>query len=312
MRSITRVPDAYDFWVEFLRSLYDIRPESIISDEDAKTFDSLADEGLDTILSDFSLVIRSGDISLRNRRLSEIIDLCLSTRRLDMCRRVLFLTVPRDQSADWVPDILSPNYVSQLRSTLRDHAMEVYHKPFSDFFRAVIGCYLHHVLGPFSSGALRRICGSCSVCSALDDFMASPKLTQAHFVGARTHTAHLQTHLMPATDIVSFYSIADTAVAGGNVMIVNKKQDSAVDTQWRSRRNRALDFLQSIGDLPIIERIMGRRYNDVLLALDGKALFIHLEDGSRTGNPSPARKLAIHHLVQGRWVATSLTDGPSS
>ncbi|KAJ7149059.1 hypothetical protein C8R43DRAFT_1007990 [Mycena crocata] len=311
MRSITRVPNAYDFWVEFLRSLYTIRPESTNSDEDVQTFDSLADEGLDTILSDFSLLVRSGDISLRNRRLSEIIDLCLATRRLDMCRRVLFITVPRNQSADWVPDILSPLYIPNLRSTLTDHGMEVYHKPFSDFFRAVIGCYLHHVLGAFSGG-LRKLCGSCNVCSALDDFLMSAKLTQAHFVGSKSHTSHLQTHLMGSSDILSYYSIQDAAVVGGNVLIVDKHRDSDVDPQWRSRKNRAMEFLATIGEMPLIERIMGKRYNDVLLALDGKAHFIHLEEGSRTGTQSPTRGLAIHHMMQGRWVATSVADVHSS
>jgi len=297
--------------VEFLRSLFAIRNECITSDEDQKVFDSLADEGLDTILSDFSLIVRSGDISLRNRRLSEIIDLCLSTRRLDMCRRVLFMTVPRDQSADWVPDILSPLYIPQLRRTLHDHGMQVYHRPFDDFFRAVIGCYLHHVLGPFHGG-LRSICGMCNVCSALDEFVLSPKLTQAHFVGAKTHTTHLQTHLTGAADILSFYCISDPAVVGGHVLIVDKHRDSEVDLQWRSRKNRAMEFLATIGELAIIERIMGRRYNDVLLALDGKLHFAHLEDGSRAGTQSPGRGIAIHHLLQGRWVATSLTDSESS
>ncbi|KAJ7494477.1 hypothetical protein B0H11DRAFT_2277207 [Mycena galericulata] len=308
MRSVTRIPNAYDFWVEFLRSLYTIRPESISSDEDAKVFDSLADEGLDTILSDFSLLVRSGDISLRNRRLSEIIDLCLSTRRLDMCRRVLFMTVPRDQSADWVPDILSPLYVPHLRRTLHDHGMEVYHKPFSDFFRAVIGCYLHHVLGPFQGG-LRSLSEGCNVCSALDDFVLSPKLTQAHFVGAKTHTTHLQTHLGGAADILSFYSITDPAVVGGHILIVDKHRDAEVDLQWRSRKNRAMEFLATIGDLSVIERIMDTRYNDVLLALDGKTHFAHLEVGPpRAGSQSLGRGIAIHHLLQGRWVATSLSD----
>ncbi|KAF7359147.1 WW domain-containing protein [Mycena sanguinolenta] len=308
MPSITRVPKAYDFWMEFLRSVYALRPEYTNSEEDASTFNSLSDEGLDTIISDFTLVTRSGDITTRNRRLSEIIDLCIATRRLDMCRRVLFMTVPRDQGADWVPDIVSPLYIPNLRRTLHDHSIEVYHKPFIDFFRAVIGCYLQHVLGSFS-GELRRICGSCNVCAALDEFMVAPKLTQAHFVGARTHTGHLQTHLTGATDIVSFYSIADTAVPGGNILIVNKIQDAETDPSWRARKNRAVEFLHSIGEMPIIDRIMGRRYNDALLALDGKSHFIHLEDGSRAGNQSPTRRLAIHHLVQGRWTATSLADG---
>src|ERR1700761_8139722 len=139
MRSIIRVPNAYHFWVEFLKSLYTLRGECIQTEEDEKTFNSLADEGLDTILSDFSLTVRSGDVALRGLRLSETIDLCLSIRRLGMCRRVLFMTVPRDQSADWVADITSANYVPELRRTLHEHNMEVYHKPFCDFFRAVIG-----------------------------------------------------------------------------------------------------------------------------------------------------------------------------
>ncbi|KAJ7118893.1 hypothetical protein C8R44DRAFT_982620 [Mycena epipterygia] len=309
--SITRVPNAYDFWAEFLRSLYAIRPECTHNDEDAKTFDSLADEGLDTILSDFALVVRSGDISMRNRRLSEIIDLCLYTRRLDMCRRVLFITVPRDQSADWVPDILSPLYVPNLRRTLRDYNLEVYEKPFNDFFRAVIGCYLHHVLGPSNGRRLRQVCASCSVCTALDDFLLSPKFTQAHFVGAKSHTNHLQTHLMTAADILTYYCIWDSAVVGGNVMIVNKRPNSEADLQWRARKNRAMEFLGTIGDMPMIEKIMGRRYNDVLLALEGEAHFIHLEDGNRAGSQSPARGLVIHHLLEGRWTTTSVTSVPS-
>ncbi|KAJ7651872.1 hypothetical protein B0H17DRAFT_1186547 [Mycena rosella] len=307
MRSITRVPNAYDFWMEFLRGVYTIRPENINNDEDAKTFDSLSDEGLDTILSDFSLVVRSGDVSLRNRRLSEIIDLCLTTRRLDMCRRVLFITVPRDQSSDWVADILSPLYVPPLRRVLHEHELEVYHKPFNDFFRAVIGCYLHHVLGAFSGGE-RKVCGTCTGCTALDDFLLSPKLTQAHFVGEKAQTNHLQTHLMAAADVVSYYCISDAAVVGGNVLIVSKRESSEAVAQWRARKNRAVEFLGTIGELSVIERIMGRRYNDVLLALDGKAHFIHLEDGTRARSHSPVRGLAIHHLLHGRWVATSITD----
>ncbi|KAJ6450314.1 hypothetical protein C8R47DRAFT_1329903 [Mycena vitilis] len=302
MPSITRIPKAHDFWVDFLRAVYTLRPEATNDDEDAKTFDSLTDEGLDTIISDFKLVLRSGDIALRHRRLSELIDLCIATRRLDMCRRILFMTVPSDQGPDWVPDVSSPLYAPHLRRTLREHNMEVYHKPFSDFFRAVIGAYLHHVLGPLT---LRRICGACNVCAALDDFLVTPKLTQAHFVGAKSHTGHLQTHLQTAPDILSFYQIADTAVAGGNVIIVNKL-DVETNPLWRPRKDRAMEFLMTIGELPIIQRIMGARYTDVLLALDGKAHFMHREDGSRAADSSPARKLAIHHMVQGRWVATSL------
>ncbi|KAJ7184461.1 hypothetical protein C8R46DRAFT_461010 [Mycena filopes] len=298
LRSIVRIPKAYDFWLEFLRSLYGLRAEYIDTDEDAKTFDSLADEGLDSIMSDFGVTVRSGDSTLRHRRLSELIDLCLATRRADLCRRVLFLTVPHDQSAEWVPDILSPFYVPPLRRAIEDNGMEVYHKPFSDFFRAVIGCYLHHVLGSIA-GPLPRICGSCAVCAALDDFMLDPKLTQAHFVGARTHTAHLQTHLLNASDLVSFYPIADTAVDGGHIMVVDKHKEA--NAHWRVRRDRAADFLGTIGELPVIERIMGRRYNDVLLALDGTTQFVHLENGSRAGNPTPSRGVAIHNLVAGRW-----------
>ncbi|KAJ7221549.1 hypothetical protein GGX14DRAFT_430109 [Mycena pura] len=310
MRSIIRVPNAYHFWVEFLKSLYTLRGECIQTEEDEKTFNSLADEGLDTILSDFSLTVRSGDVALRGLRLSETIDLCLSIRRLDMCRRVLFMTVPRDQSADWVADITSANYVPELRRTLHEHNMEVYHKPFCDFFSAVIGCYLHYVLGPYSS-ALRKICGACGVCSALDDFLSSPNLTQAHFVGTKSHTAHLQTHLATATDVLTFHAVADPAAVGGNVTVVSKLREPGLDAQWQARRERALEFLVTIGDTKVIDRVMGRRYNDVLLALDGKARFMHLEDGSRAPSGhghGAARGIAIHHLVQGRWAATSVTD----
>ncbi|KAJ7611654.1 hypothetical protein FB45DRAFT_313462 [Roridomyces roridus] len=307
---VNRIPNAYDFWVEFLRSVHAARPECVKSDEDAQIFEGLVDEGLGATLSDFSLIVRSGDISLRHRRLSEIIDLCLSIRRLDMCRRVLFLTVPRDHGSDWIPDIMSPLYVPPLRRTLRDHSMEVYHKPFCDFFRAVIGAYLHHVLGPFQ-GKMRNITGSCNVCAALDEFVLSPKLRQAHFVGAKTHTAHLQTHLTGTSDILSFYPITDPGVVGGNVLIVNKEQNPDKDVPWLSRKDRAIEFLGTIGDFPTIERVMGTRYNDVLLALEGKGHFIHLEDGSRVGNQMPGRGIAIHHLVQGRWMATSLTDAGS-
>ncbi|KAJ7063654.1 hypothetical protein C8F01DRAFT_1133826 [Mycena amicta] len=311
MTPIIRVPNAYDFWLEFLRSLYALRLEIGPNEQDAKKFDEITDEGLDSILSDFGMVVRSGDIPLRGRRLSEIIGLCLSIRRLDMCRRVLFMTVPRDQSAEWIPDITSVGYVPQLRRTLHDHGMEVYHKPFCDFFSAVIGCFLHFVTGAFSN-SLPKICGSCAVCSALDDFLVSPNLTQAHFVGSKSHAEHLESHLSTATDILSFQSYADQAA--GTVTVVNKLRDPASDPQWTKRKNHAMDFLATIGDMRIIDRIMGRRYNDVLLAIEGKARFVHLEDGSRTGTGSHnlTRGIAIHHLVQGRWAATSVTDEPGS
>ncbi|KAJ7067764.1 hypothetical protein B0H15DRAFT_807440 [Mycena belliarum] len=307
MRSITRVPNAYEFWVEFLRTLYTIRPENTNSDEDVKMFDLVTDEGLDTIISDFSLVVRSGDAPRRHQRLTEIIDLCLATRRLDMCRRVLFITVPRDQGADWVADILSPLYVPPLRSALRAHDVDPAQKPFDDFFRAAIGCYLHHVLGAYSGGA-RRVCGACAGCAALDEFLLAPRLAQAHFVGAKASTNHLQTHLMAAADVASYYRIADPAVVGGNVLIVDKRESSEAGAQWRARKARALEFLAAVGERAVVERIMGRRYGDVVRALEGKARFRHMEDAARERTPSPARGLAIHHVLQGRWVVTSVTD----
>ncbi|KAF7323327.1 WW domain-containing protein [Mycena chlorophos] len=313
MRPIIRVPNAYDFWLEFLRSVYGLRVEMAPNDHETKRFVEIFDEGLDSILSDFNMVVRSGDIPLRGRRLSEIISLCLTTRRLDMCRRVLFMTVPSNQGEEWVAVITNPSYVPPLRRVLHEHGMEVYHKPFCDFFSAVIGCFLYFVLGGYSN-ATRRICGACGVCSALDDFLASSNLAQAQFVGTQAQAEHLATHLGPAGDVVAYQTYSDPGSTPGNntVTVVRKLREAATDPAWLKRKNAAGDFLMTIGDMKVVDRIMGRRYNDVLLALEGQARFIHLEDGSRAGSSggaSAARGVAIHHQVQGRWAATSVTDG---
>ncbi|CAK5281010.1 unnamed protein product [Mycena citricolor] len=304
MGSIIRMPNAYEFWTNFLRSLSTLRSNTTGA-EDEKVYNLLVDEGLNTIISDFGIVVRSGDLSLRARRLSEIIDLCLSIRRLDMCRRVLFTTVPRDQGRDWVADITSPLYVHQLRRTLHEHAIQVYHKPFSDFFRAMVGCYLEHVLGAFSHAA-RRICGGCTACAAVDDFLMSHTLTQAHFVGLRTHLLHLETHLAGASDVVSFHTFADTAASGGHVLVLNKTRNGDAEADWRVHKNKAIKFLSSIGESASVERIMGKRYPEVLQALDGKTRFVHLEEGSRS--TAQAGHIAIHHSVGGRWTVTRVTD----
>ncbi|KAF7298409.1 WW domain-containing protein [Mycena kentingensis (nom. inval.)] len=318
MKPIIRVPNAYDFWMAFLRSMYSLRCDIKPNEQDTKKFEEMMDEGLDSVLSDFGMVVRSGDIPLRGRRLSEIIDLCLYARRLDMCRRVLFLTVPRDQSAEWIPIITSAEYIPLLRQTLNEHGMEVYHKPFCDFFSAVIGCYLHFVIGAYNR-AERKICGTCQVCGALDDFMASPNLKEGHFVGTKQHAEHLESHLVSAPDIVLFTSYTDAATQGSTVTVVTKLRDAETDPTWGRQRRKATDFLAGIGEMKIVDRIMGRRYNDVLLAIEGKQRFVHMEDGSRAGSASagaggaagggaPTRGVAIHHLVQGRWTATSVTD----
>ncbi|KAF7294581.1 WW domain-containing protein [Mycena indigotica] len=307
MRAIIRVPNAYEFWLDFLGSLYTLRLEMLPKEHDSKKFNEITDEGLDSILSDFGMVVRSGNIPLRGQRLSEIIGLCLSIRRLDMCRRVLFMTVPRDQSEEWIPVVTSPGYVPQLRRTLHEHGMEVYHKPFCDFFSAAIGCFLHFVVGAYSNST-RKICGSCTVCSALDDFLVSPNLTQAHFVGTKSQAEHLEAHLVPNPDVASFHSYTDTNA--GTITVVSKLRNPATDPHWLKRKNAALEFLATVGDMKIIDRIMGRRYNDAMLAIEGKGLFVHLEDGSRAGSHNSSRGIAIHHQVQGRWAATSVTDEP--
>lgn len=323
LRFLTRVPSAHSFWVEFTRSLYLLKPtgndrdRDISGDAGVKLFDALVEQCLDIIVQDLHTIFHSGNFSMRLQCVVEAIDLCLTTGRLDLCSRVLSTSIPREASSAQLADIYNPPYVSPLRQTLQRHGFDVFHPPFDDFFRILIGCYLHHVLGLYSRPGIRRICGSCPTCQVLDDFILSPNLVEAHFVGGSTETNHIQTHLTAGVDVVSYYYASTHGT--GKTLIVKRHDDREDDSSWHARRERASQFLTTIGNMSTVEKLMGRRYSDVLSALEGKIHFpIRVEDTPLSPvSPGPPtqpsqhslppkagnnRKCIVHHYSQGKWV----------
>ncbi|KAJ7223103.1 hypothetical protein GGX14DRAFT_657227 [Mycena pura] len=168
------------------------------TDEDARTFDLLGLYATLARLCDLgtapSVSSTSGDAARRHMSSRAPLDL---------------YTVPHDQGPEWILDVVSPLYVP---AATRQREQPDGGVP--QVVQRFLPCRHWRVPAPRSGlrrGPLGRICGTCGVCTALDDFMLDPKLTQAHFVGAQPHGAPVVT----ASDLVSFYSIADTAVDGG-------------------------------------------------------------------------------------------------
>ncbi|KIL56135.1 hypothetical protein M378DRAFT_17345 [Amanita muscaria Koide BX008] len=144
--------------------------------------------------------------------------------------------------------------------------------PFATFAWNVIGYYLSQVLGskthnPRPSRQMLLCNEHCSTCASLQELLEQLYVPVQDFCPSRKTQEHFIDTIYELGDFISF-----TEVTGGRLRVV-KHWDFLNSNRWESRLKQARDFLKSIGDDDFIEQLMGNRFKDLKVALEGKSRY---------------------------------------
>lgn len=224
--------------------------------------------------------LHGDDIS--RARAIQMLELCITTGRVDTCGTVLLAYVLGFALA---PDVdlkclFARFFMPFLRGLhelleqfdLLDFAppspqsIDMATTPFSTFYRDLIKCYVRSMMGtkPSQSNCLaeRPGCG-CTTCEKLDIFFDSAEHNELHILGDSSSLSHVRLRVQMAGG-----DVATTLTSGpGQQKLVVAKQNSAY-TDWRHRKADAVRFLSLVGDWRDVRNIMGDEHDQYLGFLD--------------------------------------------
>ena len=279
--------------MEFIPSFFNLKKDLLTPDATSSTVNSAFEVPLDHCLKaamrQWDLVVAqprdpfgyhySGSytqqLSPKIERILRLIELCISTRKLQACEWLfaLILKSPGDLLTKF-KTLYNP-LISELHRRLPSLRVDLHIPPFSDFFRRIIGIYLQHVLGPKPSrfkppSNVRKIGCGCSDCRALDAFLASGR-SEETFRHNQNRRTHLIERLRSATDLAKFATCRSRIPHG---LIVTKTPEMVPAEHWKLLQKDAEVLMRSIGSDAVVERIMGAQYAEVSEALTGTRQFI--------------------------------------
>ncbi|PBK72531.1 hypothetical protein ARMSODRAFT_882642 [Armillaria solidipes] len=297
MPRLAKSPSLYSFWIAFIQSLYANRNAIQETGSDSSTPKSdLLVQCLDNVLNLWESVVAapaprpyyySGPPAAPSQqptvtRVIQLVDLCISTDHTEMCK-TLFVTILKRKPPNRANfQTLYTPVIPELRQLLQKKKIDICAPPFADIMQVFIGSYLRDVLGskPRSVNMRRLGCG-CAECGMLNTFLRNTSAeTTLRFLQAKRN--HIEGFLRGASDLVT-YEIVRTGRPQG--LLVRKRPEVLASLQWSTRQAEGKTFLNMIGDEDVISKLVGRRYADVLRALEGTKQFT-LPMHPATGPPS--------------------------
>lgn len=185
-----------------------------------------------------------------------IVNCCLATGHLAACN-TLFTTILRKEGSP--SEKFSKYYqplVPKLRAALLQANTPVTRAPFKDFFHDLISLYLRTVLprppAKQKGYEVPEVGCGCADCNTLDRFLVSSE-RQTIFRMAEQRRRHLMSRLASR-------KAADTeTIRNGSPhgLKVTKRTDVMAATVWKSKRDLARAFVDSIGDDAALRSILG-------------------------------------------------------
>jgi hypothetical protein len=232
------------------------------------TFENVFQSCLNTAINHWD----NGPPQDRVSRISQLIELCISINRMNGCALLLLAVLKSKGEATTKFQALYFPLMPRLRGVLATHGMAISAYPFKEFMRALIELCLKAVLGPKpqTNVMIRKIGCGCHDCNDLDTFLLSTS-TDHHFRLAQARRTHLETYLRRNTDLVTFQTIRQGSPYS---LFVTKKPEVTAALRWKALQKYARSFFASIGEESVIAEIMGSRYEDVRMALEGRKLFV--------------------------------------
>ncbi|KAF8908585.1 hypothetical protein CPB84DRAFT_1767012 [Gymnopilus junonius] len=278
--------DNYDFWIAFIKSLRDGKPQPTpTAAATDTTTDTLAakpasqtavehppTQGADAVDSLIKECLQAAAL-----RWSEIPPPSLLYSYY--ASRLPQTKPPRSIASSRLSK--EPLQFPRLRSLLIEKQQDLLSSPFVEFFQVLIGLYLKDILVDKNhrNVRLRKLGCGCQDCGRLDTFILDPKSSTTTFWIAQGRRTHLEGRVMEAQDLCTFTTIRTGSPHG---LQITKQPKVVQESTWEGRQKAAKAFLASIGTDVLIARIMGARYLEVLRAMEGAG-----PSGS-TKNPSVA------------------------
>ncbi|KAJ3520338.1 hypothetical protein NMY22_g12800 [Coprinellus aureogranulatus] len=237
----------------------------------------------------------------RTNRICELVDLCCTIGKLEPCVAI-FDTLLEDHKessskgriASRFKEIYRP-LVFQLKLVLAKHGRLLTEEPFAPSLKLVVSMYLTSVLGPVTPKTVasniptRQVgCGfgSCNECKQLQKFV-NDSTSLLTFRARQDIRKHVETQISKARigDIVT----TETSQYGvPRTLSVNKRPKVVEQMVFKEEKERATEFLKSVGSKDELKSIMGERYKDMKMALEGTNLFATPAMASFSFPPSSA------------------------
>ncbi|KAK0467210.1 uncharacterized protein EV420DRAFT_672155 [Desarmillaria tabescens] len=319
MPRLAKSPSLYSFWIAFVNSLHtnrDTIQETIADSSTPKP--ALLVQCLDNVLNLWESVVAVPNLrpyyytgpppvapqQPMVTRIIQLVDLCISTDHTEMCKTLFVTILKRKPPSHANFQALYTPLIPELRQLLQKKKIDICAPPFADIMQIFIGSYLHDVLGAKPRAVnIRRLGCGCAECGMLNTFLKNTSAeTTLRFLQAKRN--HIEGFLRGATDLVTYETVRSGRPQG---LLVRKRPDVLASLQWSARQADVRTFLNMIGDDDVISKLVGRRYADVLRALEGMKQFtlpMHPAPGPppiEVDAPSQdaATSVSVHSVVAG-------------
>lgn len=220
-------------------------------------------------------------------RITQLAELCLSTKQLEHCEHLLTSVLNSAGSFSTKLTGLYTPLISELRQMLVQKSIDISAYPFSGFLRCIIGTYLEKILGAKAQNArvpnMRKIGCGCRACESVNVFLCST-LNQQTFRLIKKERDHIEQYLRPASDLVTYATVRTGSPQG---LAVTKNPEIMAAAKWLAKRKDAQAFLNKVGDEATIARIMGEKSDDVVKALEGSQKFVAAAKPTTSVAPQP-------------------------
>ncbi|KAK0202772.1 hypothetical protein DFS33DRAFT_1385141 [Desarmillaria ectypa] len=191
-------------------------------------------------------------------RIIRLVDLCISTNHTETCK-TLFVTILKRKPPNRVNfQALYTPLIPEFRQLLQKKKVDICTPPFADIMQ-----YWEPNPAPLTCDGCAAVVlnAACSIRSS----KTSPLRLLCGFFKRR------EIILRDTFEVLVTYEIVRMGRAQG--LLVRKRPDALASLQWSTQQANARTFLSMIGDDNVISKLVGRRYADVLRALEGTKQF---------------------------------------
>ena len=251
--------ESYPFWVALIKALE--------AKKDGALKDKIVIEGLEQLSTAcFNAVIPLWDSAdaysyygyaqtTKVPRVIELLDLCITTKHMPYCK-ILLASVLKSTGTTTAkfPALYTP-LISRLPEALRKRNIDILTAPFSEAIKALVGQYLHEVVGDKPKGSkvtMRKAGCGCVNCNALDSFLVGPNASSLFRLPV-ARKSHVEKRVQKIADLVSY-----TIVTTGRPHIqISKSPEIVAVGKWGTKITEARTFLKQVGDEILLAKLMG-------------------------------------------------------
>ncbi|KIL64720.1 hypothetical protein M378DRAFT_11281 [Amanita muscaria Koide BX008] len=147
--------------------------------------------------------------------------------------------------------------------------------PFAPFFRRVIECHVRCFLGTRTRNPQemflrqkinKRFLCACKTCTEVKEFLHQLYVPRRYFSGSKAALRHIECNTTVIYELVDIKLVDRPRIA----LQITKHEDIFEMQRWENRVEDLQDLLSDIGSERIVERVMGDRYADLKVAMEGK------------------------------------------